>query len=44
MFLKLSPKYSYNVDEGTRRVIKTDSPYHETIKLEDKKEEDDEFF
>ena len=44
MFLKLSPKYSYNVDEGTRRVIKTDSPYHEVIKLEDKKEEDDEFF
>ncbi len=44
MFLKLSPKYSYNVDEGTRRVIKTDSPYHEAIKLEDKKEEDDEFF
>ena len=44
MFLKLSPKCSYNVDEGTRRVIKTDSPYHEAIKLEDKKEEDDEFF
>lgn len=45
MFLKLSPKYSYNVDEGTRRVIKTDSPYHEVIKLEDKKkEENDEFF
>ena len=45
MFLKLSPKYSYNVDEGTRRVIKTDSPYHEVIKLEDKKkEDDDEFF
>ena len=44
MFLKLSPKYSYNVDEGTRRVIKTDSPYHEAIKLEDKKEEDDELF
>ena len=44
MFLKLSPKYSYNVDEGTRRVIKTDSPYHEAVKLEDKKEEDDEFF
>ncbi len=45
MFLKLSPKYSYNVDEGTRRVIKTDSPYHEVIKLENKKkEEDDEFF
>ena len=44
MFLKLSPKYSYNVDEGTRRVIKTDSPYHEAIKLEDKEEEDDEFF
>ena len=44
MFLKLSPKYSYNVDEGTRRVIKTDSPYHEAIKLEDKEEDDDEFF
>ena len=43
-FLKLRPKHSYNVDGSTRKVIKTDTPYHEVIKFEDKKDEEDDFF
>lgn len=43
MFLKLSPKNLYNIDEKTRKKIKIESPYREAIKLDDNKKEDDFF-
>ena len=38
--LKLEPKYLYNIDESTRRIIRIDSNNREVIRLEDKKEEE----
>ena len=41
--LKFYPKQIYNVDEQTRKVIKTELPKREAVILEEKKEEEDYF-
>ena len=41
--LKFYPKQIYDVDETTRKVIKTELPKREAIILEEKKEEEDYF-